>query len=124
MSPLELVLLTFAAYRMTRFLVFDQLMGFSLDSNSKLSRRLDVFCYRSDGADRSWLRGKLGDLLTCPYCLGFHVVWIGYCIMVAAWPWAIGLQGWLEIWAVAGAALLLHAWGPSLPRPITPGGDK
>jgi hypothetical protein len=96
--------LILASYRITRFFVRDSLIGFSLESESKMSQRLDAFCYTPEGSNRNWATGFIGDLLTCVWCLGMHVSWILVCIWFRAWPWELGVDGWISAFAVAGGA--------------------
>lgn len=105
MTPFQYALVVLAAYRITRFLVKDSLIGFGPDSGSSVSVRLDRWAYTEDGADRSFLRGKVGDLLTCVWCLGF---WVSAIVYVAA---TVSLGEWnsvplvwhgIAIFAVAG----------------------
>ena len=108
LEPYALLLVALAAYRITRFLVFDSLMGFNLESGSKMSRRLDVWAWTAEGQERpgagGWLRDKVGNLLVCPYCLGF---WIAAACW-AAWAWGPSwVQYVLVAWAAAGAQALL-----------------
>lgn len=100
---LTLVVVTFAAYRLTRFIVLDSLLGrvpTEGDRGSGFRRKLDHFAYADDGTDRSWWRGKLGDLLTCSWCIGFWVA------ALTLWGWVDGPE-WLRwiivAFAVAGA---------------------
>lgn len=109
MTPLAYVILILASYRITRFFVRDSLIGFSLDSESRMSERIDTFAYTSEGENRSWLRGKTGDLLTCVWCLGFHVSWIILCGWTRTWPWHLGVQGWTIVFAIAGGAGFLSS---------------
>ncbi len=98
---LALAVMGLAAYRITRFIVFDSLIGADLGSGSRFSVWLTQFAYNSDGTDRSWLRGKIGDLLNCPWCTGF---WVS--VAVTAW-WAFlpPEYRWLLVpWAIAGTA--------------------
>lgn len=104
MSALEYAVLVFASYRITRFLVRDSLIGFSLDSESTVSQWVDSFAYTDEGENRSWLRGKIGDLLTCIWCTGFHVSWIVLCAWTHRWPWDLAAKGWVIAFAIAGAA--------------------
>lgn len=105
MTAFQYALVVLAAYRITRFLVKDSLIGFGPDSGSKTSVRLDRWAYNEDGGDRSFLRGKVGDLLTCVWCLGF---WVSAIVYVAA---VVSLGEWdsiplvwhgIAIFAVAG----------------------
>lgn len=100
---LTLAILALASYRITRFLVLDSLMGFGPDSGSGLSVRIDRFAYDEDGSDRSWWRGKVGDLLTCTWCLGFWVSLAVLCAWTTTVPWELGTEGVLTAFAVAGA---------------------
>jgi len=122
LDALELVVLALAAYRITRFLVRDSLIGFGPDSGSAMSVRVDRFAYFGaaddgpDGTDRSWLRGKIGDLVTCMWCLGFwvsaavYLVWTGTAPVLEPADWARAWEAWnltaqdvVAIFAVAGA---------------------
>lgn len=108
LGPWDFVVVALAAYRMTRFVVFDSLIGFNLDSGSPASRWLDVWAWNADGSDKpgfgGWLRNKVATLLLCPYCIGF---WITLACW-ATWTWAPSwCQYVLVAWAAAGAQALL-----------------
>ena len=107
------VVLSFASYRATRFFVFDSLVGFNLASESQMSLRVDRLAYNEDGSNRSWLRGKFGDLLNCTFCLGAHISWVLVCLWFTAWPWELGVQGWIYAFGVMGVQAILNA---SLPN--------
>ncbi len=109
LEPLAYVVLIFATYRITRFFVRDSLIGFSLESESRMSQRVDEFAYTPDGGNRSWWRGKVGDLLTCVWCLGFHVAWVTLCLWLQVWPWDLGVAGWIDAFAIAGGAGFLSS---------------
>lgn len=105
MTALEYALLVLAAYRITRFLVKDSLIGFGPDSGSAVSVRLDKWAYNDDGTDKSFWRGKAGDLLTCVWCLGFWVSLIVYVVAtVSLGEWNSVPLAWhgILIFAVAG----------------------
>lgn len=105
MSALEYVVLILAAYRITRFLVRDSLIGFGPDSGSAMSVRVDRFAYDGDGNDRSFWRGKVGDLLTCVWCLGFWVsaiVYVAYAVAVGEWAGTPLVAHGVAVFAVAG----------------------
>lgn len=93
------VILSFASYRITRFFVFDSLIGAHPESGSKQSARVDSFAYNHDGSNRNFVRGKIGDLLTCPWCLGFWISAACYLALV------ISTGGW------AGVPLVVHLLG-------------
>lgn len=102
-EALEFVVVVLAAYRITRFLVKDSLIGFGPDSASRISVRLDRFAYDSEGNGRSWWREYVGDLLTCTWCLGFWVSLAVACTWLRLMPWELGIEGWGVAWGVAGA---------------------
>lgn len=120
--PLSIfVLLAFVSARVTQFLVFDSLMGMNPESGSKLSIVIDRFAYwgeieppedKLSGDDRTFWRGKVGDLLTCPFCLGFWIsaaIYLSYVSYAEAWqpfPLLIHLAG---VFAVAGGQSLINA---------------
>lgn len=81
---LQLVVLAAASYRITRFFVWDSLMGANPESGTAFSQWVDEFAYTEDGSDRSWLRGKIGDLLVCPWCMGW---WVSVAVY-GVWAWA------------------------------------
>jgi len=98
LEPFEYLLLVLAAYRITRFFVSDSLIGFAADSGSGTSVAIDRFAYDSEGGDRSWVRGKIGDLLTCSWCLGF---WISAACYLA---WSAGTD---ELGTAPGSVVVL-----------------
>ena len=112
LTPFMFVLVCLAVFRVTRFFIHDSMLGSSLDSGSRFSMWLDRFCYYEDkprrGMDRSWLRGKINDLLTCPFCLGFWISLATVCIVLHIVPWSLGIQGWVTVWAVAGFSVLIY----------------
>jgi len=123
---LELIVLTLAAARLTRFFILDSLMGFGIDSHtgqfvSPLAEKIDRFAYtqgeiddtgrviEQGGTDRSFLRGKIGDLLTCIFCLGF---WISAACYFAFLGATIGWDGIIDIpLAVHGVTVFAVAGG-------------
>lgn len=114
LEPWPLVLIAFACFRAVRFLIYDSLMGANLESGSKFSQALDRFAYSQGergqpiGADRSWIRGKIGDLLNCLWCTGWWVALAAVCVWARLWPWQLGVEGWYSVAAVAGLAALLN----------------
>ena len=97
---LAFALLSFAAFRITRFIAADLLID-------GLRARLVAWAYKPDAGK---VRGRIGDLFTCQWCVGF---WVSG-VLVLAWSAradALGWDRWFEIgvewWAVAGAASVL-----------------
>lgn len=105
---LVFLILCLASYRITRFVVWDSLMGAHPDSGSSFSRWLDGWAWKFDGSDRSWLRGKVGTGLSCPFCAGVWLSLVVVCVGLRLWPWALGVEGWLVVVAVAGAQSLFN----------------
>lgn len=78
--------------RVTQFFVLDSLIGMNPESGSSLSEQVDKFAYwgedapegRAPGQDRTFWRGKVGDLLTCPFCLGFWITAACWLVLAGA----------------------------------------
>ena len=113
LDPWQFVVVVLAAFRVVRFVVFDKLVGAHLESRSKFSRRLDTWAYDQNGQDRSFVRGKVGDLLTCPWCIGF---WISLAVWAAFWWGPEWVQYATYAWAVAGAVALISAYERRMSR--------
>jgi hypothetical protein len=106
-EPWSFVIVALAAFRLTRFFTLDSLVGANLDSNSAFSRVLDEWAYDEEGNERGFIRGKVGDLLSCPYCLGF---WIS---LACWWLWTQDFEfvrEGLTVFAVAGAQSMCSKW--------------
>ena len=118
------VILILAAYRITRFMVNDSLFGFGPASESRFSVKVDRFAYfsgtdeevingeRLDGEGRSWPREKIGDLLTCTWCLGFWIsaaVYLAFVFSTNSWDLAEPMVHGISIFAVAGGQGYLNS---------------
>lgn len=102
---LEVVVVAFAAFRITRFIVLDSLAGASMQSGSGFSIRLDEWAFTPEGVARGRFRGFITDLLTCTWCCGW---WVALACSVVWW---VTPAWWLLIpWAIAGAAALLMSF--------------
>lgn len=108
-DPFVFILLSFCAYRVTRFFVDDTLIGFHENSESEVAGRLHGWARTPAGDDRVWWRGRTYDLLSCTYCLGAHLSWVLVCLWLRVWPWQLGVEGWLTAVALMGAQALLNA---------------
>lgn len=116
MEAVLLLVLGVAAYRITRFLIEDSLIGMGMGQelqggkfvnvpNSPMAARLDGFAYNPDGSDRNWFRGRVGDLLSCSWCLGAWVSFSAYALWTWTLPWQEGVEfqkWWIYAFAVAG----------------------
>jgi len=109
---LTALFLGLAAYRITRFFVFDSLIGSDMgpdpdlpDPASRWAEILDAWAYDPQThQDRNFVRGKIGDLASCPWCLGFWVSCLTFGLWTWSLPWtAASPQNWvLNAFAIAG----------------------
>lgn len=97
------LVLAFAAFRITRFLVFDSLF-------SHTRQRLLVWL-----ANRklSVLNHKTLELITCTWCVGFWITLAVYSIYLGTYPWDFTRIEWITTFGIAGAQGLLHAFEPN-----------
>lgn len=106
---LEVIVVAFAAFRITRFIVLDSLAGANMSSGSAFSVWLDEWAFDPEGVARGRGRGFITDLLTCTWCCGW---WVALACS-AVWWWTPAW--WLLVpWAVAGVAAVAQAvssWG-------------
>lgn len=108
----EWIILSFAAYRFTQFFIYDSIWGGHPDSGSNRSVRVDKFAYTLEGVDRSFVRGKIGDLLTCPWCLGFWLsafTYVAFVVSMGLWVGTPLVVHFLTVFAVAGGQGLLNS---------------
>lgn len=109
---LAVLVVGLCVYRVTRFIVVDTLIGEYPDARNPrgtgLRRRLDVFAFNEDGTDRSFLRGKLGELFGCPFCTGVWVAGFSW------WGWNYG-PDWLRYAMVIAAIAGVQAFIQSRP---------
>lgn len=117
-TVLLIVVLGLASYRLTRLVVLDTLLGTlpATDPENPRGtgwrRAVDTFAYDETGRDRSFVRGKIGDLLSCTYCAGWWVTLAVVCAWTQTSPLDLGVQGWLVAFAVAGVQSMLNAVEP------------
>lgn len=98
---LPLVVLAFASFRVTRFLLFDTLID---------EPRNFWYNQLTGGTKLKYLREKLLDLTSCSWCTGFWVTLIIYSVYATAYPWEFTRFNWLSFLGVAGVAGMLHAY--------------
>lgn len=122
---LTLIVLGFAAFRITRFVVWSSLIGTACDGQPLGNgyRRPDTsvgvavyeFAYKPNGEYQGWFRGKLGDLLQCAWCLGFWISGSAYLLWFQpAWQ-DLTWQDGLNVFAVAAVQSLLNARHETIP---------
>lgn len=102
-----LLVLGAAAFRLTRFLVIDTVF-------EGYRAKFHVFLHNQAAKDGkvSLFWGKLLELTTCTWCLGFWTSLALYSVYVLQYPWDLGRLGWISVLAVAGIQGLLHAFEP------------
>jgi hypothetical protein len=98
--------LTFASYRVTQLLVYDD-GPFNLIL--KFRTRIGVYDLNQAGEPKA----NLGRLFACPYCVGF---WISFLTALVGYIYSGGLFVWwldLTIWwlGIAGAQAFLESRG-------------
>lgn len=108
-DPYVFILLALVAYRITRFVSDDSLVGLNVASESEISDILYRWGKTADGDDRVWWRGRIVDWGTCTYCCGAWFSLALACLWFWVWPWQLGREGWLIAGALAGAQALLNA---------------
>lgn len=97
------IVLSFAAYRITRFLLFDTL----------LDEPRNFWYNTASGGNRfKLLREKALDLTSCSWCTGVWVTFFLYWIYVWYSPVHFTRFDWINILAIAGVQGLLHAYEP------------
>lgn len=121
---LTVLLLGWASYRITRFFVEDTLLGMGSHSqvengslvevpNSPLGEAVFRFAYNGeDGSNKGFIRGRIGDLLGCTFCLGAWVSFSAWALWTWTLPWQVGVQfqqWWVCAFAVAGVQAYLNS---------------
>ena len=97
----EFTILVFAAFRLTRLLVYDQVSQFIRDMflvKSEKKEKGIVYTYRSK--PKKGLRRLFADLLGCPWCVG---VWISVFTVALYYLLPITWYFWLVL-AIAGVS--------------------
>src|SRR3989344_6268143 len=86
--PFDALLMAFAAFRITRLIVYDKITRW----------------FRDLFAGRSGLLGTAGDLLQCPWRVGFwSALAVVFCYFIYDWAWSVML-----FLVIAGAGSLLQ----------------
>ena len=98
---LPLVILSLAAFRLTRLLVIDSLFQGTRE-------KLHVWLINKNNL----VTNKIYEGISCTWCVGVHVSWIIYSIYTDLYPWDFGINGWLSVGAIAGIQGMIHALEP------------
>lgn len=88
--PFDMLLMTFATFRITRLVVYDKITHWFRD----------LFA----GAEVGTFRGTVDDLLACPWCIGiWSALIVVFCYFIFDWAWTV-----IFFLALAGAGTLLQ----------------
>ena len=98
-----LVVLAFAAYRITRALIFDTWIE---------GIRQRWYNFLLGGKHLKLIREKALELTSCTFCTGFWVSIAVLAVYLGSWPWDFTAKEWLSGFAVAGLQALLHTLEP------------
>ena len=101
---IAIIVLGFAAFRITRFLVIDSLLDGS-------RTRFHVFLSNRQGKLK-FFSEKLLDLTSCTWCTGAWITLLLYSLYIWHNPIDFTRFDWISVFAVAGIQGLLHAWEP------------
>lgn len=108
LSLTALIVLAFAAFRITRFIVFDAILN---EPRKVLYNLLSIKKKRGSGEliiRGGYINRKLSQLSTCTWCVGFWVSALVYYIHIRDF-------NLINICAVAGVQSLLHTLDPVAP---------
>lgn len=106
-SFLELILFSFASFRLTRLIVIDSITAFIRRPFHEEMEELDedgrpIFYIEIKG---SGLRAWIGELLSCYWCTG---IWVTTFLYILSWKYP-GLMGHvITILAIAGLAAIIE----------------
>lgn len=102
-----LIVLAFASYRITRFLVIDSLLD---GSRNKFHLFLVNRARKEGRLHVMW--DKIYDLTSCSWCAGFWITLAIYTVYVWNEPWDFSRFDVINIFAIAGIQGILHALEP------------
>ena len=100
---LTALLVGFASYRATRFLIFDTLIEQSRE-------KFYVFLINRKHLRPLW--DKVLDLTSCTWCLGFWVGLAAFSFLTSTYPWDFTRLQAIATFAIAGVQGLLHTVEP------------
>jgi hypothetical protein len=104
---IPLIILSLAAFRLTRFFVIDTL------SEGVRLKVHNFFINRSQKNGKlSWLWEKLYELTSCTWCAGFWVTLGLFTAYVWNEPWDFSRYDWISVFAIAGIQGFIHAIEP------------
>lgn len=104
---IPLLVLAFASYRITRFLIIDTLPeGLRVAWHNFLIGRVE----KNGKLKLVWQ--KLYELTSCTWCAGFWVSFLLYWVFAWTSPVDFTRFDWISVFAIAGLQGLLNAWEP------------
>ena len=95
--PIDLILLAFASFRLTHFVVFDRL-GRPLRA---------LFTDANDEPRGNGLRYKIGQGITCYWCAG---IWVSALLYTGYWVLPAWMKPTIAVLAVAGLQAAVESW--------------
>lgn len=104
---IPLLVLGFAAYRITRFFIIDSLLD---GSRNKLHVFLANRATKEHKLHLLW--EKLYDLTSCTWCWGFWISLVVYAVIMWVAPWDFTRFDVINVFAIAGVQGILHAIEP------------
>lgn len=104
LNLLTFIILSFAAFRLTRFLIIDTFF-------EGTRARFHTYLANKQGKLK-FLWEKIYDLSSCTWCLGFWTSLILYSFYMWICPIYFGRVDLINVFAIAGIQGLLHAWEP------------
>lgn len=102
------LVLAAAAYRLTRVIVLDDLLGewpdpeVPGDRGTFVRKFIDQVLFNDQGAARHPLTDYVGKGYSCTFCVGWWVSLLVVCGWWSVWPVELGVVGWVVVFAVAG----------------------
>ena len=107
-NALIFIILAFASYRITRFFLFDSLIG---GSREKFYVRVTNASAKGKKF-KKLLAHKLLELTSCSWCLGIWVTASIYWLYTWTSPLYWGRVGYITVAALAGVQGMIHALEP------------
>lgn len=109
-APWVFLIVALASVRAVHLILWDSIIGTHPDSQTKLAGRIQVWAWDPARQPRSRVRGFIGSLFTCWFCLSGWVTLAATCVYGWCWPWHLASAGvltWGALWSVACVLLAL-----------------
>lgn len=103
----SLLVLGFAAYRLTRIFIIDTIFsGFRAKFHFFLANKAEK------GEKLSMFWEKLLEMTSCTFCFGMYASLAIYSLFLWEYPWDFGRLDWISVAAIAGVQSMIHALEP------------